>query len=77
MPAIRVWRRAANRVDVLDLEEYLRGCIPNEMPASWPQEALRAQAVAARTYATRAIGAPRHPPLADLCDSDHCQMWRP
>jgi len=35
----------------LDLETYLRGVVPAEMPASWPMEALRAQAVLARTYA--------------------------
>lgn len=38
-------------VNVIPLETYLRGVVPIEMPASWPEEALRAQAVAARTYA--------------------------
>lgn len=38
-------------VDSLPLERYLRGVVPREMPASWPAQALRAQAVAARTYA--------------------------
>ncbi|MDY0163226.1 SpoIID/LytB domain-containing protein [Desulfobotulus sp.] len=38
-------------VNVLDLENYLRGVVPAEMPPSWPMEALKAQAVAARTYA--------------------------
>lgn len=38
-------------VNVLDLETYLRGVVPAEMPSSWPLEALKAQAVAARTYA--------------------------
>ncbi len=38
-------------VNQLPLEEYLRGVIPKEMPASWSIEALKAQAVAARTYA--------------------------
>jgi stage II sporulation protein D len=33
------------------LEDYLKGVIPNESPASWPKAALRAQAVAARSYA--------------------------
>ena len=37
-------------VNVLDLEEYLCGVVPREMPHSWHQEALKAQAVAARTY---------------------------
>jgi stage II sporulation protein D len=38
-------------VNVVDLESYLRGVVPAESPASWPAEALKAQAVAARTYA--------------------------
>lgn len=38
-------------VNVLPLETYLRGVVPSEMPASWPLEAIKAQAVAARTYA--------------------------
>lgn len=32
------------------LEDYVKGVVPNEMPASWPTEALKAQAVAARSY---------------------------
>jgi SpoIID/LytB domain protein len=40
-------------VNVVTLESYLRAVVPNEMPASWPAAALRAQAVAARTYAMR------------------------
>jgi len=36
---------------LLDLEDYLRGVVPSEMPVDWPLEALKAQAVAARTYA--------------------------
>ncbi len=38
--------------NILDLEEYLYGVVPKEMPASWPEEALKAQAVAARSIAT-------------------------
>ncbi len=38
-------------INALDLESYVRGVVGGEMPPSWPQEALRAQAVAARTYA--------------------------
>ncbi len=37
------------------LEGYLRGVVPREMPSSWPQRALRAQACAARSYAVRGI----------------------
>lgn len=38
-------------VNVVSLEAYLQGVVPGEMPASWPAEALEAQAVAARSYA--------------------------
>jgi stage II sporulation protein D len=38
-------------LNVLPLEDYLLGVVPSEMPSRWPDEALRAQAVAARTYA--------------------------
>jgi len=38
-------------VNVVPFEEYLKGVVPSEMPASWSHEALKAQAIAARTYA--------------------------
>ena len=38
-------------VNVLGLEQYLQGVVAQEMPSAWPDEALRAQAVAARSYA--------------------------
>jgi stage II sporulation protein D len=38
-------------INAVALEAYLRGVVPNEMPADWPGDALRAQAVAARSYA--------------------------
>ena len=42
-------------VNVLPFEEYLKGVVPAEMPVSWGAEALKAQAIAARTYALRKI----------------------
>jgi stage II sporulation protein D len=38
-------------INALTLDTYLRGVVPDESPPSWPLEALKAQAVAARTYA--------------------------
>jgi len=43
-----------NVVNAVAVDQYLKGVIPNESPASWPQAALRAQAVAARSYALSA-----------------------
>lgn len=48
---VKITRDGSNRIVEMDLEEYLRGVVPSEMPSSWPAEALKAQAVAARTYA--------------------------
>lgn len=42
-------------INVVRMEEYLCGVVPREMPASWHMEALKAQAVAARTYAMRLV----------------------
>jgi stage II sporulation protein D len=38
-------------INILPMESYLRGVVPAEVPASWPIEAVKTQAVAARTYA--------------------------
>ena len=40
-----------NAVNRVSIDDYVKGVVPNEVPASWPQDALRAQAVAARSYA--------------------------
>jgi stage II sporulation protein D len=42
-------------VNVLNIEDYLRGVVPSEMPSSWSPEALKAQAVAARNYALQSV----------------------
>ena len=44
-------------VNIIGLEEYLYGVVPSEMPKSYDAEALKAQAVAARTYAMTKLGA--------------------
>ena len=44
-------RGKLNVVNVLDLDLYLRGVVPSEMPRDWAPEALKAQSVAARSYA--------------------------
>lgn len=40
-----------NAIDALPVDQYVKGVVPNESPASWPLAALQAQAVAARSYA--------------------------
>ncbi len=46
---------AVRVVDVVPLEQYLRGVVPSEMPSTWRAAALEAQAIAARSYALRSI----------------------
>jgi stage II sporulation protein D len=48
---IRTEGAGVTSIDVLDLDSYVRGVVAGEMPSSWPLEALKVQAVAARTYA--------------------------
>lgn len=47
-------------INLLDLEDYLRGVLPSEVYASWNMEALKAAAVAARTYALRSTMSSSH-----------------
>jgi stage II sporulation protein D len=61
-------------VNVLPLDTYLRGVIADEVPASWPANAVRAQAVAARTYAAFERRDSRSQPF-DLCDTANCQVY--
>jgi stage II sporulation protein D len=52
--SLRVLKLASTKVrivNVVDLDFYLRGVVPSEMPKTWAPEALKAQAVAARSYA--------------------------
>jgi SpoIID/LytB domain protein len=43
-------------VNIVSMEEYLYAVVPSEMPVSWPTEALKAQAIAARSYAIANLG---------------------
>ena len=61
----------------MTFRDYLPGVLAGEMPVSFEPEALRAQAVAARTFAVYHMGHtdPRHPE-ADVCDDPGCcQVW--
>jgi stage II sporulation protein D len=62
-------------VNIVSMNGYVRGVVPYEMPALWEKEAVRAQAVAARTYATwsRAENPDRY---YQICDTTACQVYR-
>lgn len=61
-------------VNIVALEEYLYGVVPAEMPQSYETEALKAQAVAARTYAMTKLGAHTGSGY-QLCDTTACQVY--
>lgn len=61
-----------NQVTQMDIEDYVCGVLLGEMPASFSTEALKAQAVAARTYTLRKIGTSQRHPGADLCTDPGC-----
>ncbi|MFH1415055.1 MAG: SpoIID/LytB domain-containing protein [Elusimicrobiota bacterium] len=65
-------------VNEIKLEEYLYGVVPSEMMVSYPQEALKAQAVIARSYALyrKKHVRPHMKNGFDLCDSQHCQVYK-
>ena len=72
--------RNENRtINITTMESYLRGVVPRESPASWGDaaggagmNALRAQAVAARSYASTEN---RYAGLANTCDTQDCQVY--
>jgi len=60
-----------NIINVIDMQNYLKGVVPNEMPVSFGLEALKAQSVAARNYATNAQISPNY----DVVDSTASQVY--
>lgn len=78
---INVYRHASGKTESIAFEDYVKGVVAGEMPASFEMEALKAQAVAARTYSLSKIirsgvgGNPDHP-SAPVCDDTHCQVYR-
>jgi stage II sporulation protein D len=69
-------------VNYVSMETYLRNVVPSEMPPSWGAtkskgiEALKSQAVAARTYAARERAAKPSSSGYDICDTSSCQVYK-
>src|SRR6185436_6514592 len=74
---VRLGEGGLTLVNVLNIEDYLRGVVPNELsPLAYPQiEALKAQAIAARTYALRNMGQFAAKGY-DICATPACQVYR-
>ena len=61
-------------VNIVDMEDYLIGVVPYEMSDSWPLEALKAQAVCARSYAYNSLN--HHSSYHfDICNGTDCQVY--
>jgi stage II sporulation protein D len=61
-------------INELGIDDYLKGVLPREVVISWPQQSLRVQAVASRTYLASHLG--HHASQGfDLCSDVHCQVY--
>ena len=73
---IKVYITEEDRVEEVELEDYICGVVSNEMPAAFETEALKAQAIAARTFlASRRLKNCPNAKGADVCDTVHCQVY--
>ncbi|MDR1060446.1 MAG: SpoIID/LytB domain-containing protein [Clostridiales bacterium] len=71
---VRVGGSDMTVVNILAMDDYLYGVVPREVQASSAEEALKAQAVAARTYTVNAMR--KHASLGfDLCNTQNCQVY--
>lgn len=71
---IKSGSRDRDVVNSVAMDDYLRGVVPLEMPASWSPAAVQAQAIAARTYAAYERAHPRAGHY-HLCDTTSCQVY--
>ncbi len=77
---VRLYRHETGTVEIISLEDYVTGVVAAEMPALFPEEALKAQAVAARTYIVKRMVAGgvmnNYHKGADTCDDpSHAQGY--
>jgi SpoIID/LytB domain protein len=75
LSAVRKDATTLHTVNTLGLDPYVNGVLGREMPSTWPGAALRAQAVAARTYAVFERDTNSPTAAWDICDSTQCQVY--
>jgi SpoIID/LytB domain protein len=71
----KLYNGGAITMNRVKMEDYLRSVVPSEMPASWSSEAVKAQAVAARSYAARYKQNVATSKPYDICDTTSCQAY--
>ena len=69
-------KNKAGNLQQMDLESYLVGVVLGEMPADFEPEALKAQAVVARTYTRKRMEGSKHQGAVICMDPGCCQSWR-
>lgn len=74
---INLYHTATKKIETIMIDEYLYGVVAAEMPANFELEALKAQAVVARTYTLfKIVNNNKKHGEADICDSSTCcQAW--
>lgn len=75
---VKLYLKEEKRTVELDLEEYITGVVASEVPANFNEEALKAQAVAARTYYMNKRKNPCKDAIkngAEICDTTNCQVF--
>ena len=86
---IKLWRRSmtsnpgtakscdpGNKIQVIPMEDYVKGVLPHEWILSWHSESLKAGAVAIRTYASYWVSKGGKYTCADLCDMAYSQVYK-
>lgn len=61
-------------INIVPIEQYLYSIVPGEMPASWAMEAVKAQAVAARTFVLNSLNKHEREGY-QVCATTHCQVY--
>lgn len=62
-------------INILRLEDYIKGVLPNEVVPSWEEECLKASAVAARSFVLSSIGGKHRSSGFEVCTTIHCQVY--
>lgn len=73
---VKVYRAKTGKIEEINLEDYVIGVVSGEMPVNFSDEAIKSQAIAARTYYfSKRDSKCEQAKGADICDTIHCQVY--
>ena len=73
---VKMYNANTGKVEELQLEDYVKGVVSAEMPANFSEEAIKAQAIAARTYYfSKRISNCSQSKGGEICNTTHCQVY--